>query len=351
MNDEKVNGQRPHEFGADCVRILALILLLWLHFYLRNGFYYTEIHDAGGFIAMMFRPVFFCCVPLFLMLTGYLKCGKKWTPGYYRSLLPVLCSYLIIALIHVVYKGLWLKESAPEGGWLLGILSFNLVNYSWYVEMYIGLFLISPLLNTFWSACTSRRQHLAAVLTMAAVTFLPSTGIGLGLEGVRLPAFFLPVYFVTYYLMGCYVRTYRPRPPRLACVLLVPAVSAALSAANLLTRTEAAKFYSGLDSGNNNLFTALMAAALFLAVYQADGRRPRAKKIAAGIAGVVFEMYLTSYFFDSRIYVLHYQEYPMSLYLPVGLLMTGAVFLLSFVSGWCVKLVTRAVMKLIPKNR
>ena len=120
--------KNTRDFGADIVRITALFMVLWLHFYLRNGFYYTEITDLSGFIAVMFRPILMCCVPLFMILTGYLKCSKKWDLRYYRSLFPILVSYLLISLIHLPYKIFFQDQHASIGDWILQILRFELAN-------------------------------------------------------------------------------------------------------------------------------------------------------------------------------------------------------------------------------
>ena len=53
--------KNTRDFGADIVRITALFMVLWLHFYLRNGFYYTEITDLSGFIAVMFADSHVLC--------------------------------------------------------------------------------------------------------------------------------------------------------------------------------------------------------------------------------------------------------------------------------------------------
>ena len=90
---------REREFGADVVRILAVCLVFWLHFYLRNGFYYTPVDNLAGFIAVAFRPVFMCCIPLFLILTGYLKCGKPWKWSGYCSILPILTNYMLTCIL------------------------------------------------------------------------------------------------------------------------------------------------------------------------------------------------------------------------------------------------------------
>ena len=141
---------REREFGADVVRILAVCLVFWLHFYLRNGFYYTPVDNLAGFIAVAFRRVFMCCIPLFLILTGYLKCGKPWKWSGYCSILPILTSYMLISMVHLLYKILIKKEIKPVSEWIQDFLGFRLANYGWYIGMYIGLFLLCPLMVRLW---------------------------------------------------------------------------------------------------------------------------------------------------------------------------------------------------------
>ena len=338
---DRQNTDAPRDMGADCVRIAAFVLLLWLHFYLRNGFYFNTVENAGGFIAVMFQPVFLCCVPLFVMLTGYLRCGKGWTARGYRSLIPIICSYLIITLIHLAYKIWWVGDDLSAKEWLQEFLRFHVANYGWYVGMYIGLFLLSPLINTFWAACTTKKQHIGAVLTVAAVTFLPVTANNLGTEVDILPSYFQALYWLAYYMIGCYIRTYRPKPRRAVCVGIVLALGAGVAALNLLTREDAGNFYTGVDVSYNHLISAVITTALFLMFYQTDIRRPRVKKIAVFLAGITFEAYLMSYLFDSNIYVMFYGKYPMTMYFPVGLLMTAVVFAGAMVTGFIVKQLTK----------
>lgn len=341
-NGNHAERREDRDFGADIVRITALIMVLWLHFYLRNGFYYSEITDAAGFAAVMFRPVLMCCVPLFMMLTGYLKCSKKWDYGYYRSLLPILLSYLIISLIHLPYKALFREQTASLGEWILMIFQFELANYSWYVGMYIGLFLLSPLLNLMWASCRSRKAHLGVVLTFAALTFLPATVNETPLGSI-VPAYFQSVYYITYYLLGCYIRTYRPRPKQWLCALFVLVTAAVLGGANILTRTEASNYYSGFSTAYNGLIEGVMNTAVFLFLYQFDSKKAPLRKLAAHLSGLVLEIYLLSYIADTNIYVMYYKQYPMRLYLPVGLAMTSAVFLLTYPAAFAVNRIVRRI--------
>ena len=331
------------DFGADVVRIAALFMVLGLHFFLRNGFYYTEIKDAFGFIALTLRSILLCCVPLFMMLTGYLKCDRKWDAGYYRSLLPILFSYLIISLIHLPYKIFIREQEAKAGEWVLRFFRFELAEYGWYVSMYIGLFLLSPLLNMIWTSVKSRRAHQAVVLTFVALTFFPATVNKTSLGNLA-PNYFQSIYYVTYYMLGCYIRTYKPKPNRWVCGLFVLGIGAFLAWLNITTRTEAGDFYSGYRAGYNGLAEGYMVTAMFLLLYRCKRSRAAVQRLAAHISGVVFEVYLLSYIADSKIYVLFYKQYPMSLYIPVGIAMVLSVFILSYPAALCVNRFVRKII-------
>ena len=69
--------QRPAETkvrfaGIDIVKIVALILVVTVHAFLHTGFYSTPISFSFGAFQMIFRWIAFCCVPLFMTVTGYL---------------------------------------------------------------------------------------------------------------------------------------------------------------------------------------------------------------------------------------------------------------------------------------
>lgn len=346
MIKHRKSPSSSRDFGADCVRILSICLLFWLHFYLRNGFYYQEVTDFYGFLAVSMRPVFMCCVPLFVILTGYLKCGKKWDLHYYRSIVPILLSWIVISLIHLVYKIYVLHQTADFRTWLLDFLAFKLANYSWYIGMYMGLFLIIPLLNMIWNSCSGRNMHLAVVATLLAVSVLPSTINTLYKESSLVPNYFSSLYYVAYYMIGCYIRTYRPKINRIFSIALVFGLGMFLAAINIHTREEAAKFYSGYSASYNHLITVLMSTLLFLTAYQFSCQKMLLQKTAAAISNVVLEMYLLSYLFDSRIYVMHAGEYTFSGYFKYGLAMTAAVFICSFLSALIVHHGIRILLKL-----
>ena len=337
---------REREFGADVVRILAVCLVFWLHFYLRNGFYYTPVDNLAGFIDVAFRPVFMCCIPLFLILTGYLKCGKPWKWSGYCSILPILTSYMLISMVHLLYKILIKKEIKPVSEWIQDFLGFRLANYGWYIGMYIGLFLLCPLMVRLWESGRNRKEHVAMILSLVMVTFLPSTVNVFAPDSDMniLPTYFTGMYYITYFLTGCYIRTYRPKVRVRIALPVIFLLGMLQSGMNLLTREEADNYYSGYSSDYSNLLIVVMAVLLFLSVYDLRCKIPWIRRGAAVVSGVVLEMYLISYIFDSNIYKLYFGKYSMGSYPWVGFLMTAAVFGLSFLTGKLIHAVTSGLL-------
>ena len=62
--------------GLDLVRFLAILFVPFVHFFLNNNFYNTNINGKGFFVSIFLIVIFYVGVPLFLMLTGYLKRKK-----------------------------------------------------------------------------------------------------------------------------------------------------------------------------------------------------------------------------------------------------------------------------------
>jgi len=338
---------KQRAFGPDVVRVLAFILLLWLHFFLRNGFYNQPVNTTAMTIAAAGRCVFMCCIPLFLMLTGYLKCGKEWKKGYYASLLPILLSWAIISVVCLWYKVCVAGQQKTAWEWLCEFFDFKLANYSWYLEMYIGLLLVSPFLNMAWNQLQTRQQHTAMVAVFAFLTFIPNTFNGITLDGEHLlnflPNYWTSLYYFTYYLIGCWIRTYRPKVNPVVCVAAAAAVALCFGVINRYTGGAEGDFYEGFNISYSHLGTVTIAVFLFLGTYGLECRYSWIRKTMAVLSGVTLEMYLISCVFDQPLYVLQRGQYGAEEYLVRGLVLTGLVFAGSFLSGWLIHQISAGI--------
>ncbi|MCC8046647.1 MAG: acyltransferase family protein [Clostridiales bacterium] len=339
--------EKKRFFGLDVARILALCLLYWLHFFLRNGFYSKPVDNPVMIAAVSGRIIFMCCVPMFLMITGYLKCGKTWSRSYYFSLVPILISWAIISFICIGYKILVAGTEKTLYQWIVEFFNFSGANYGWYIEMYIGLLLLSPFVNLAWNAAGSQKMHRLMVAVMLVLTILPKTVNVLTLDGENtlnlVPNYWVNLYFFTYYLIGCYIRTYQPKVSRWLCLAGVAAIAVAFALINCVT-SQGTKMGDGFTISYNHAGTAAITVLLFLAVYQIECKNEIVCRMAALISGVTLEMYLISCVFDQKIFAWE-KGYAASQYWWRGLLATGLVFVLSFLSGWCIHQISALISK------
>ena len=86
--------------GLDILRAVAFFCIPTVHFFLNSGFY-TVVMNSPKIIPMLtIRWIVYAGgVPVFIMLTGYLKKKKTVSWSHYRTIIPILVSYFIIAII------------------------------------------------------------------------------------------------------------------------------------------------------------------------------------------------------------------------------------------------------------
>ncbi len=168
------------------------------------------------------RTGFTICVPLFLVLSGYLLNKKKLSPQYYKGIVRILIIYVLSAVCCLFYKKYMIGTELSLKSCILGILDFSAANYSWYVEMYIGLFLMIPFLNLMYNGLGSKRQKQALVLTFLALTALPTLTNTFDLitpgwwqtpaissdYTELLPDWWAVLYPISYYFIGAYLSEY-----------------------------------------------------------------------------------------------------------------------------------------------
>ena len=216
-----LNTKNNRNFNLDLIRILAFLLVPCLHFFLYSDFYNFNV--TGTFMSLMFfaRNLTLMCIPLFLLLTGYLQGNKEITPNksYYFKITKFLIPYIFIATLFVLTDIFYFKSTYNFKKVLSAYTGFG--SYSWYVEMYIGLFLLIPFLNMIWKSMKNTKQELILVGTLVALTLLPSliNTFDLGASNwwhssnaeywVFIPDWWISVYPVTYYFAGAFLKKHQ----------------------------------------------------------------------------------------------------------------------------------------------
>lgn len=210
------------DIHLDLIRSIAVVFVLSGHFLLNNGFYDTIVAGKRMYVMIMIRTACMVCVPLFLLLTGYLFTNKKLTRTYYTGIRHTLEVYILISIMCLFFRRFYLHEDIGFLGGLSLILSFSASAYGWYIEMYIGLFLLIPFLNVLYHGLDTQRNKQALILTFLVLTALPTlTNIydwftpGYWLNPAKstsmnqlVPDWWTFLYPITYYFIGSYIREY-----------------------------------------------------------------------------------------------------------------------------------------------
>lgn len=205
--------------NLDLIRAAAVVLLLFLHFIMGSGWYDMPNLGFAHWVMNLLRALFINCVPLFLLLTGYLCCRRELSARYYLGLVRIYVVYLLSCCASLLGRRFLLGESMGLREMAGAILNHHANAYSWYVVMYTGLFLMIPFLNLAFQGLGNRSGRLALVWTMIFLSAGPTL---LNIRVHLYEVWWEKLYPLAYYFIGAYLREYRRplRTGRLALGLL-----------------------------------------------------------------------------------------------------------------------------------
>lgn len=273
-------------------------------FFLYIGFYDLPLTTFTHFSLLLFRELFFTCVPLFLILTGYLNGSQKFNRNYVYKILKILVSYGLIAFICLLFRKYFLHEDISKLQAIIGVLNFSAVPYAWYVEMYVGLFFFIPFLNLAYNNIKAKSHKIVLLLGLIFFTAFPSLINSFYVQKVPIdiiPDYWTLIYPITYYFLGRYFKEYPLKITDLKKVFLL--------IGTLLIQTLGCFIYSynkpfdlAFFGGYNGLFTVIIASLILSIFADKDIKNKIGRKIISMVSLVSFEMYLVSYIFDKIIY-------------------------------------------------
>ena len=222
------NGTQ-RDIGLDLTRILAFLAVPSVHFFLNSTYYDTAIVGPRMALMTVMRTAFMVCVPLYMLLSGYLS-AEKHIPltrpgllGYYKKLLPIFLTYALSTGVILLYRALWLGEEQTILSAVKNLLSFQ--QYSWYMNMYFGLLLLTPFLNALWQSLATPAARRALLAVLLVLTVLPGMVNIYNLHSAEtllhpwlstsydqlVPDWWQRLYPITYYFLGGYLRAHADR--------------------------------------------------------------------------------------------------------------------------------------------
>lgn len=328
--NENNSKQSQRELGPDILKSLATLFVICVHFYLNVGYYSAPLNSPKLFIMTVARWLFLICVPLFIILTGYLKLNKTVSKSHYMSLVPLFTAYIVIC-IHKMHVANQIFGKVYTFGYGLK----NLANYqiAWYMGMYMSLMLIIPFLNKMWKGCNGRKEHNILLGSLVFVSMLYPVFLYV------VPSYWQMLYPLAYYFFGTYAKVYRPKINKiiLAVTAAVMVVGEAIVSYHF-ANGEAFNWtiLGPVDSGYSTVTVAITAACVFLLLYDVDIKNKVVRKIFKSISSCSFEIYLFSSTYDTFLfyylkrYVYTVEDFFWWIFITVPT---------SFVAGWISSLI------------
>ena len=405
--------------SADIVRIVAVFLVMSVHFLFHtynynpavggtDGFYHLTVEGLGPiegivqaaqtgdadllygplyYLMILMKTLFSACVPLFMILTGYLMCGKTLSKKYYRGIRKTIIVFILASIACMFFKSIHDVKAAKDAfyagdfstmfeaihatgkyelkHYIMSIFDFSGANYSWYVEMYIGLFLIAPFLNLAYNKLETKRRKQVLVATCVFLMILPTLFNIFKFDNGDwwmqpssnnayqkiIPAFWLPAYPIAYYFTGAYIREYGVK---LKTRSMLPLFFITLILFTIFDfyRSYGTKFQSGVWIYWYGFQPYIIAAMLFVMLIRirSNNWHPAVRTVLWKVSDLTFGMYLLSFIFDKLIYT-ELNKNVLSIFdkLPYYFVTVPLCFLCSLLASIVVNLIAKGIIILYEK--
>ncbi|MCO6024385.1 acyltransferase family protein [Prevotella cerevisiae] len=179
INTTNTSVAHKRLLSLDILRILACFLVMFQHssefFYIGAG---GKVADAGiafnvGILSSLDR----ICVPLFVMLSGYLLLPMKVHTSAFlkKHIIRVAGPFLFWCIGYAVYYVFYRGDSITlmmEHIFSIPVNFGTDVGHLWYIYMILGLYLLIPILSPWLERC-SKKELQGYLVIWLLTTFLP----------------------------------------------------------------------------------------------------------------------------------------------------------------------------------
>lgn len=312
------------------------------------------------------RTGFMVCVPLFLILTGYLSGKEELNLLYYKKKFRIYITYVLASLACEIYSIFFQHNSKSIIDVVKGILAFRSAPYSWYVELYLAMILIIPFLNIMWRGIGGQKGRIILIISLVVISSLPTLLNVYRFEDVSwwsmpsvdsnyqklIPDFFNDAYPITYYFIGMYIKEYGFKINKYLNLVLIGFVVALAGVYNYW-RCLGSVFIWGSWAYWNSLFVVVFSSLsfVFFVNRQYEKVPPAIVAFFRWLSPLTLGIYLVSSVFDNVYYgILNgrvVQVWDKLKYYP---LIVPAVFISSMLVSYIINIIYKGILLLIDKN-
>ena len=340
------NESSVRELWLDVLRAAAACAVVLMHTVTGS----VDIMNTGqysqGRLLLIIMDLVTWCVPVFLMISGYLFLNPKKEISF-QKMLRKYCLRIVLALLVFGIPFSCLELILAERRLRIGMLWDGLVmvctmrswSHLWYLYLILMLFLLTPAMKWFLKKMPDWTVVIVAVILVVGSSILPFVN---KLLGTQLPMLSEQLIYVFYYLFGHFLHKKRENAGEGKELWGMCAVSALLVAGATCYRIIGK---DTIQMAYNFPPTVLLSVCLMRigqCMYcRGQGKcNERKQKVIMGLANLSFGIYMIHPVFLNLSYkFLHItpMDYSLAWSLP---LFWGAVMLCSIVSTWIMRKIT-----------
>ena len=324
--------EKTYAWGLDLIRVIAMFFVVLVH--ATTIYDYMGAQDVPTFVAGLSRYLSYTCIPLFILLTGYLQANKKPTLDYYLKIIRILIEYTIIGIVFTIIGWCCFDSQASIWDVLGSIALFKYPGYSWYINMYIGLFMFAPFFNMLYGALEGKNKWIFMVCLVVLFSC------------PQVSSYWGSAYPIMYYFIGLFLRDkqYDCNKWILLGVVVVGCFWQMLMCVVPLY---------GVES-HNNIGCLILSVAIFMLFYKssisesAKGKM-RAAKVLRTVANASMGTFLISEVFETctEIYFEQLGLTTFSEKLPYLTYLTPIKFIFSVVIGIAISILATGLYRLV----
>lgn len=338
---------KERNINLDIIRILAFLFVVLVHFFLNSG-YISQIFNSKYLIILeIIHSFLFICVPLFIMLTGYLMKNKKLSKKYYKGIIRILFEYIISFTICFIIAKFIIKSDLNLKLFIKYLIGFKGVTYGWYLEMYLSLFLLIPFLNILYSGLNNKKDKEIMLITMIVICSIPNLFNVFKFGDLSwfmnpsgnedylkiLPSSFSSLYPIMYYFIGSYLSEYKLKLKKRYKLLILIIVTILFGLFNYW-RCINHTYIFGLWNAYSSPFVLIISVLFFDIINSIEIKKINGKKmlLIQKISNAIFVAYIVSWGIDKIVYTILIRKIPIFIdrikYAPICVLITFFVSIL-----------------------
>ncbi|MBQ9610608.1 MAG: acyltransferase [Lachnospiraceae bacterium] len=306
---------KNRNINLDYIRAFALIFVVSIHSFLHIDYYSQPNEGMLMLLLSCLRILLNTCVPLFLILSGFLQVSKIPTKEYYLKFIYIYLIYIACGMGCQIYIFVFQNESFKLRESMISFISFRASPYGWYVGMYFGLYLIIPFINLLLKEL-SNKQVLVLLGSLIIITILPSLFNNMDLENIKwwqgtkdhyfmvVDDFWTGFYPVTFYIIGYVINKNREKiiEKRYLYYVLVP-IQMILYGIYNYARNYGSQFPWTTECTYNGYQSLLMSTCVFCMIISVNLKNNGfSASVVKFLAKHSLSIYLLSYASDSAVY-------------------------------------------------